>query len=99
MDLRLGSKDELGWTWGLCEHVCRDMRLFIQVSEVICDNAEEMAVPLACVRPGKINSLNMTCLEIYSLRVTGSRHKYPLELVGYPRKTQGVVLGCNLCAL
>ena len=58
VDLCLGSTDELGWTWGLCEHVCKDMRLFIQVSGVICDRAGEMEVSLVCLRLEKTNSLN-----------------------------------------
>jgi hypothetical protein len=58
VDLWLGSTDELGWTWGLCEHVCKDIRLFIQVSGVICDRAGEMEVSLVCLRPGKTDSLN-----------------------------------------
>lgn len=45
---------------------------------------------------GNVFSSNTTCREIITLLVTGSKHRYPLWLLGYPRKTHMVERGANL---
>lgn len=48
---------------------------------------------------GKVCSSNTTCREIMTLLVTGSKHRYPLCSVGYPRNTHMVERGESLCGV
>jgi hypothetical protein len=55
--------------------VCREISVFIQVSDDRFCRAGGLSVSVECVRPRKMHSLNKTCLDVYSLLVMGSRHR------------------------
>ncbi len=38
--------------------------MFNQVADVVCDMAGEIEMSLGCLRPGKTDSLNKTCLDM-----------------------------------
>lgn len=48
------------------------------------------------VEKGNVFSKNITCQDIIIFLVDISRHRYPMWLEGYPKKTQAVERGASL---
>jgi hypothetical protein len=63
----LGDSLDKGGVGERCVHVCKDSRVFIQTPDDRFCAAGGLNVSVECVRPGKMHSLNKTCLDVYSL--------------------------------
>ncbi|GMY12874.1 hypothetical protein FCV25MIE_08113, partial [Fagus crenata] len=50
-----------------CVHVCKDSKVSVQTADDKFCAAGGLSVSVECMRPGKMHSLNKTCLDVYSL--------------------------------
>ena len=53
-----------GLIWGVWGHVCKEVRVVIHVLDEMVCVSDECSASVECVRPGKMVSLNKTCLEV-----------------------------------
>ena len=58
---------------------------------VTCDCKEGLSLG-----KGNLDSLNKTCLEVYIVFATGSKHRKPFGTEEYPRNIHSLVLGSSL---